>query len=162
MHRNSNSKVRHFTWLFLIKNFHHCDYWLCVSPSGWNEVLIGRLAVHQPFRTPDWLHSSLPEGSLLIVNNSDRQAEGWINLTLISLEISCILRDVTHLWVVMTVAQFFGCALIAFGPPIAMFGITIASDPIRTIMLVARFVWKYGTLVVWYFFFRFSFEGGLC
>ncbi|XP_071514226.1 gamma-secretase subunit Aph-1 [Panulirus ornatus] len=42
----------------------------------------------------------------------------------------------------MTVAQFFGCALIAFGPPISMFSITIASDPIRTIMLVASaFFW---------------------
>ncbi|KAK7077777.1 Aph1ap [Halocaridina rubra] len=42
----------------------------------------------------------------------------------------------------MTVAQFFGCAMIAFGPPIALFAITIASDPIRTIMLVASsFFW---------------------
>ncbi|KAG7161735.1 Gamma-secretase subunit Aph-1-like [Homarus americanus] len=42
----------------------------------------------------------------------------------------------------MTVAQFFGCALIAFGPPISMFALTIAKDPIRTIMLVASsFFW---------------------
>lgn len=42
----------------------------------------------------------------------------------------------------MTVAQFFGCGLIAFGPPLAMFALTIAKDPIRTIMLVASaFFW---------------------
>ncbi|XP_068228225.1 gamma-secretase subunit Aph-1 [Palaemon carinicauda] len=42
----------------------------------------------------------------------------------------------------MTLAQFFGCGMIAFGPPIAMFALTIAKDPIRTIMLVASsFFW---------------------
>lgn len=42
----------------------------------------------------------------------------------------------------MTVAEFFGCGLIAFGPSLAMFGLTIATDPIRTIMLVASaFFW---------------------
>ncbi|KAK4316106.1 hypothetical protein Pmani_012712 [Petrolisthes manimaculis] len=42
----------------------------------------------------------------------------------------------------MTVAQFFGCGMLAFGPPVAMFAITIATDPIRTIMLVASaFFW---------------------
>ncbi|XP_064115200.1 gamma-secretase subunit Aph-1-like [Macrobrachium nipponense] len=42
----------------------------------------------------------------------------------------------------MTVAQFFGCGMIAFGPPIVMFALTIAKDPIRTIMLVASsFFW---------------------
>ena len=40
----------------------------------------------------------------------------------------------------MTVAQFFGCGLIAFGPPIVMFIVTISRDPIRVIMLVARYV----------------------
>ncbi|RXG71418.1 Gamma-secretase subunit Aph-1 [Armadillidium vulgare] len=38
----------------------------------------------------------------------------------------------------MTIAQFFGCTMIAFGPPLSMFVITIARDPVRTIMLVAR------------------------
>ncbi|KAG0720592.1 Gamma-secretase subunit Aph-1 [Chionoecetes opilio] len=42
----------------------------------------------------------------------------------------------------MTVAEFFGCGLIAFGPPASMFALTIAKDPIRTIMLVASaFFW---------------------
>jgi len=42
----------------------------------------------------------------------------------------------------MTLAQFFGCGLLAFGPPVAMFALTIAKDPIRTIMLVASaFFW---------------------
>lgn len=42
----------------------------------------------------------------------------------------------------MTIAQFFGCAMITFGPPVAMFTLTIANDPIRTIMLVASsFFW---------------------
>ncbi|MPC23434.1 Gamma-secretase subunit Aph-1 [Portunus trituberculatus] len=42
----------------------------------------------------------------------------------------------------MTVAEFFGCGLIAFGPPASMFALTIAHDPIRTIMLVASaFFW---------------------
>ncbi|KAL7637718.1 UNVERIFIED_CONTAM: hypothetical protein RMT77_011327 [Armadillidium vulgare] len=42
----------------------------------------------------------------------------------------------------MTIAQFFGCTMIAFGPPLSMFVITIARDPVRTIMLVASaFFW---------------------
>lgn len=42
----------------------------------------------------------------------------------------------------MTIAEFFGCGLIAFGPPVSMFTLTIANDPIRTIMLVASaFFW---------------------
>lgn len=42
----------------------------------------------------------------------------------------------------MTVAEFFGCGMIAFGPPVSMFALTIAHDPIRTIMLVASaFFW---------------------
>lgn len=42
----------------------------------------------------------------------------------------------------MTIAQFFGCGMIAFGPPIVMFIITMAKDPIRVIMLVASsFFW---------------------
>ncbi|MCL4120705.1 UNVERIFIED_CONTAM: hypothetical protein GTU68_023253 [Idotea baltica] len=42
----------------------------------------------------------------------------------------------------MTVAQFFGCSMIAFGPPLVMFILTIAKDPVRIIMLVASaFFW---------------------
>lgn len=42
----------------------------------------------------------------------------------------------------MTVAEFFGCAFLAFGAPLAMFLFTIAHDPIRIIILiVASFFW---------------------
>lgn len=42
----------------------------------------------------------------------------------------------------MTIAQFFGCGLIAFGPPMVMFVVTISKCPIRVIMLVASsFFW---------------------
>ncbi|KAF2360934.1 Gamma-secretase subunit Aph-1 [Trinorchestia longiramus] len=42
----------------------------------------------------------------------------------------------------MTLAQFFGCGMIAFGPPLVLFIVTMASDPIRVIMLVASsFFW---------------------
>lgn len=42
----------------------------------------------------------------------------------------------------MTLPEFFGCAFLAFGPPLAMFWFTIAHDPIRIIILVAAaFVW---------------------
>ncbi|XP_076048444.1 gamma-secretase subunit Aph-1 [Oratosquilla oratoria] len=48
----------------------------------------------------------------------------------------------------MTIMQFFGCGLIAFGPPLAMFAITIARDPIRTIMMVASsFFWLLALLL---------------
>ena len=40
----------------------------------------------------------------------------------------------------MALLEFFGCAFIAFGPPIVMFILTIAKDPIRVIILIARSV----------------------
>lgn len=40
----------------------------------------------------------------------------------------------------MTVMEFFGCAMIAFGPSAAMLGITIAKDPIRIIILISAYV----------------------
>jgi len=48
----------------------------------------------------------------------------------------------------MTLAQFFGCALLAFGPPLAMFVLTIATDAIKVIMLVASaFFWLVSLLL---------------
>ncbi|XP_043194632.1 gamma-secretase subunit Aph-1-like isoform X2 [Amphibalanus amphitrite] len=42
----------------------------------------------------------------------------------------------------MTVMEFFGCGFLAFGPPLAMFIITIAKDPIRIIILMSSaFFW---------------------
>lgn len=42
----------------------------------------------------------------------------------------------------MTVAEFFGCTFLAFGPPLAMFIFTIAYDPVRIIILIAAaFFW---------------------
>ncbi len=38
----------------------------------------------------------------------------------------------------MTIKEFFGCTFIAFGLPFAMFLFTIARDPLRTIVLIAR------------------------
>lgn len=38
----------------------------------------------------------------------------------------------------MTVMEFFGCTFIAFGPPFALFVFTIARDPLRIIVLIAR------------------------
>ncbi|XP_072428400.1 gamma-secretase subunit Aph-1b-like isoform X2 [Chiloscyllium punctatum] len=37
----------------------------------------------------------------------------------------------------MTVAVFFGCTFIAFGPALALFIFTIAKDPLRVIILIA-------------------------
>ncbi|RWS16147.1 gamma-secretase subunit Aph-1-like protein [Dinothrombium tinctorium] len=37
----------------------------------------------------------------------------------------------------MTVMEFFGCGLIAFGPPFSMFCLTICKDPIRIIILIS-------------------------
>lgn len=49
---------------------------------------------------------------------------------------------------------FFGCAFLAFGPPLAMFIFTIAHEPIRIIMLIASaFFWLISLLlssVLWY------------
>jgi anterior pharynx defective protein 1 len=54
----------------------------------------------------------------------------------------------------MTVMDFFGCALLAFGPPLAMFTFTIAVEPIRIITLIASaFFWLISLLlssIVWY------------
>lgn len=48
----------------------------------------------------------------------------------------------------MTVMEFFGCAMIAFGPSAAMLAITIAKDPIRIIILIsAAFFWLLSLLL---------------
>ncbi|KAK6636154.1 hypothetical protein RUM43_009806 [Polyplax serrata] len=48
----------------------------------------------------------------------------------------------------MTVAEFFGCSFLAFGPPLAMFICTIAIDPIRIIILIASsFFWLLSLLI---------------
>lgn len=42
----------------------------------------------------------------------------------------------------MTLAEFFSCSLLAFGPPVVMFALTVANDPIRIIiMIAAAFGW---------------------
>ncbi len=38
----------------------------------------------------------------------------------------------------MTIKEFFGCTFIAYGLPFALFFFTIAKDPLRTIVLIAR------------------------
>lgn len=54
----------------------------------------------------------------------------------------------------MTVAEFFGCAFLAFGPPLAMFIFTIAHDPIRIIILIAAaFFWLLSLLISSLFWF---------
>lgn len=62
--------------------------------------------------------------------------------------------SITHLLSNMTVMDFFGCALLAFGPPLAMFTFTIAIEPIRIIILTASaFFWLISLLlssIVWY------------
>ncbi|KAI1306511.1 Gamma-secretase subunit Aph-1 [Halotydeus destructor] len=54
----------------------------------------------------------------------------------------------------MTVMEFFGCGMIAFGPPFAMFCLSIAKDPIRIIILIsAAFFWLLSLLlssIVWF------------
>lgn len=54
----------------------------------------------------------------------------------------------------MTLPEFFGCAFLAFGPPLAMFTMTVAQDPIRIIILVAAaFLWLCALLLsslVWF------------
>ncbi|KAL7740779.1 hypothetical protein ACLKA6_012393 [Drosophila palustris] len=48
----------------------------------------------------------------------------------------------------MTLPEFFGCTLIAFGPPFALFVFTIANDPIRIIILIAAaFFWLLSLLL---------------
>lgn len=42
----------------------------------------------------------------------------------------------------MTVLEFWGCALITFGPALAMFSLTVAHDPIKVILLISSsFFW---------------------
>lgn len=54
----------------------------------------------------------------------------------------------------MTLAEFFSCALLAFGAPLVMFAITIANDPVRIIiMIAAAFGWLLSFLLsslVWF------------
>ncbi|XP_016323875.1 gamma-secretase subunit Aph-1b-like [Sinocyclocheilus anshuiensis] len=54
----------------------------------------------------------------------------------------------------MTVAVFFGCTFIAFGPAVALFMFTIARDPLRVIFLIAgAFFWLVSLLLsslVWF------------
>ena len=38
----------------------------------------------------------------------------------------------------MTVLAFFGCALTAYSPALALFAVTIARDPVRIIVLIFR------------------------
>lgn len=48
----------------------------------------------------------------------------------------------------MTVETFFGCALLAYGLPIALFAFTIAKDPVRIIVLIiSSFVWLLSLLL---------------
>lgn len=54
----------------------------------------------------------------------------------------------------MTVVEFFGCSFLAFGPPFAMFTMTIAHDPVRIIILIAAaFFWLLSLLSssLWWF-----------
>ncbi|XP_018333942.1 gamma-secretase subunit Aph-1 [Agrilus planipennis] len=54
----------------------------------------------------------------------------------------------------MTVGEFFGCSLLAFGPPLAMFVFTIADDPVKIIILIASsFFWLLSLLLssLWWF-----------
>ncbi|XP_068632785.1 gamma-secretase subunit Aph-1 [Battus philenor] len=54
----------------------------------------------------------------------------------------------------MTLAEFFGCSLLAFGAPVVMFALTVANDPVRIIiMIAAAFGWLLSVCVsslVWY------------
>ncbi|XP_013107648.1 gamma-secretase subunit Aph-1 [Stomoxys calcitrans] len=54
----------------------------------------------------------------------------------------------------MTLPEFFGCSLIAFGPPFSLFVFTIAKNPIRVIILVvAAFFWLLSLVassLLWY------------
>lgn len=49
----------------------------------------------------------------------------------------------------MTVLEFWGCALITFGPALAMFSLTIAHDPVKVILLISSsFFWLLSFLSV--------------
>ncbi|CAG9785860.1 unnamed protein product [Diatraea saccharalis] len=54
----------------------------------------------------------------------------------------------------MTVAEFFSCSLLAFGPPLVMFAMTVANDPVRIIiMIAAAFGWLLSFLLsslIWF------------
>nr|XP_004662586.1 gamma-secretase subunit APH-1B [Jaculus jaculus] len=54
----------------------------------------------------------------------------------------------------MTAAVFFGCAFIAFGPALALYVFTIATDPLRVIFLIAgAFFWLVSLLlssIIWF------------
>jgi len=54
----------------------------------------------------------------------------------------------------MTVTAFFGCALTAYSPPLALFIVTIAKDPVRVIILIlSAFFWLLSLLfssIIWY------------
>ena len=39
----------------------------------------------------------------------------------------------------MALMEFFGCLLLAFGPPLSMFILTVANDPVKVIVLMTRF-----------------------
>jgi len=48
----------------------------------------------------------------------------------------------------MTAETFFGCAFLAYGPPFALFVLTIAQDPVRVIILIiSAFVWLLSLLL---------------
>lgn len=54
----------------------------------------------------------------------------------------------------MTIVEFFGCACLAFGPPLSLFIFTIAHDPVRIIILIAAaFFWLLSLLIssCWWF-----------
>lgn len=54
----------------------------------------------------------------------------------------------------MALTEFFGCLLLAFGPPLSMFVFTIAKDPIRIIVLItSSFFWLVSLLIsalIWF------------
>jgi anterior pharynx defective protein 1 len=54
----------------------------------------------------------------------------------------------------MAVIEFFGCVFIAFGPPLAMFCLSVAKNPIRVIILIsAAFFWLVSLLlssILWF------------
>lgn len=39
----------------------------------------------------------------------------------------------------MTLVELLGCVLVTFGPPAAMFVVTVARSPLRVILLMARY-----------------------
>ncbi|ELU12195.1 hypothetical protein CAPTEDRAFT_204741 [Capitella teleta] len=54
----------------------------------------------------------------------------------------------------MTLMEFFGCTFIAFGPPAALFILTIANEPLRVIVLIASaFFWLLSLLLssIWWY-----------